>query len=197
MIGGLERAILSRDWSQIRVDAAYMSHHHAVEVIGSLSFEHGLVALNTHFVGTNEYRNSFISIDTQREFSVSTIFYPDSSTYTFIHLGGEDLGTVLELNGALLHRLSNANIRRPEDRAKRALEIEFALQDLGVISEPQTKEKKEKDASGIVSTKGADGLYTLDYSRVGSGKIDHAERVIDYRTLDGVRHDGKKSSKDD
>jgi len=185
-----------RDWSKAEgFDRAYLSHHHSIEVVDSLSYDYGFfqrTALKS--VGGAEYRNVFIMLTTQHEFCVTTIVYVDSSTYTFLHPITK--GSVTDLPPNMVHRLSNADIRRAEDRARRRNEIILALIAMGFIPEAAA-EKPEVSlvGGGPVSKREADGTYVLDYTSV-SGKIDQAEeRVIDYSKFS--RYSNVESPKDD
>lgn len=191
----MKGSIVPRNWSATEADQAYMSHHHTLEAVAKLAFEHGLFeSAALHSIGEHEYRNTFVSLETKREFSVSTIVYPDSSTYTFIHQPVD--GSALSAVGVKSYRLSNANIRRAEGRAKREAEIKQALEALEILPQPPVEEKKTNSTGGIVSRVDADGTRILDYSGVRSGKIEAAERVIDYRKFNKVPSNGPEPSED-
>lgn len=183
-----------RKWDSVESDRAYMSHHHTIEVIETLGQNWGFIETRPlHMVSPQEYRHTFIAFDGGKEFCITTILYVDSSTYTCIHRESQE--SVLSLPTEQVVRLSNADIKRIEGRRKRETEIEAALMALGFIPKPADAKKVQR-FDGIVSRKDADGTIVLDYSGVRSGKIESAERVIDYRQLNKVRPDDKKSGKD-
>ena len=185
----------SRNWETTEGDRAYLSHHHTIEVIEKLALFWGFIETHPfHSVNHQEYRNTFIAMDGGREFSITTIVYVDSSTYTCIH--PETEGPVLQFGlQDQVFRLSNADIKRVEGRDRRQAEIEHALQALGFIPKPAEEEKKVQD-SGIVAKKGDDGIYVLDYSGIRNVKIELAERVLDYRKFNKVTPDDQEPGKD-
>lgn len=160
-----------RDWSNIDLDRAYLSHYHTIEVIEEMALENGFVGTsNMESPAPGEYRKTFINIETHKEFSVSTIVYVDTSTYTYIHLPID--GSARDVIPDFCHKLSNADIKRPEDRVRRTREIEGILVTMGFVKSAEiNKPTKSSAGNGPVSYKDVDGLYVLDYTGVRGGKI--------------------------
>lgn len=166
-----------RKWENAEGDQAYLSHHHTLEVIGDLSYEYGIFeSVTLHSLG-NEYRNSFSTLQFFSSFSVTTIVFQDTSTYTYIHKS--TAYPIAKADNIEKIRLSSCDIRRPENRLKRAKEVKSALKSLGVI--PQDKDVQEPEKTeGIETRREADGSYVLDYSGFRSGKMESEARVLDY-----------------
>lgn len=186
----------TRDWNSLDMDRAYMSHHHTLEVVDALAFEHGFFSQESlHSPVPGEYRNTYISMEFQIEFSVSTVVAVDSSTYTYIHPYTKSSVSALPLSQ--VQKLSNADIRRPEDRARRSAEITAALEILKVIPAPPPEPKKKRGVlGGPVSRRDPDGTYVLDYTGVRNGKIaKEKEHTLDYSKINRPNHESIQERK--
>lgn len=162
-----------KDWNNMGVgfDQAYLSHYHTLEIIAQLSKEHGFFeeTEGLHSISKNEYRSVFGSRSGEK-FAVTTIVYVDSSTYTFVHVNSDS--PVLNINGKLVRRLSNADIRRVDHRSLREREVTSALTDLGFIPEPPEKiAQKRSRNGGPVARIDPDGTHVLDYTNARNVKI--------------------------